>query len=68
MTGEIDVLDKTEADVFLFPLVAHPRGVGAAADNHRQDHQRSGDSDPDERRKGHHPGADERVQSLLQPL
>ena len=52
----------------VFPLVAHSCGLGAAADDYRQNHQWSGDPDPDERCEGHHPGADEWVQSLLQPL
>lgn len=56
------------ADRFLFLLVAHSCRVGGAADDHRQNHQWGGDPDPDERRKGHHSGADEWVQGLLQPL
>lgn len=55
------------ADRSIF-LAAHSGWMGAAADNHCQDHQRGGDADPDQGRQGHHPGADERVQGLLQPL
>ena len=55
----MDLLGGSGADRLLFPSVAHSCGLGAAADDHCQNHQRSGDPDPDERCKGHHPGADE---------
>ena len=47
---------------------AHPCRVGAAPHDHRPNHQWDRDPDPDPRRQGHQPAADERVQILFQPL
>jgi len=47
---------------------AHPGRLGAPEDDGGDHHQRGREPDPDARRQGTHPGPDERVPCLIQPL